>query len=188
MEAGSLVFVTGANGFVASHIIQLLLESGYRVRGSVRDAAKVENLRVKWENEFPGKFEAVTVLDISRVDAWEQALRGVAGVVHVASVVSFSPDFDHVVGVARDSTVNLLRAAARTSSVRRFVLTSSVVATVLPRPNGPKVRHDAETWNDEAVRSARGLKEDDPFKGLMTRLSTSALYASGGLYQVQFAH
>jgi len=31
------ILVTGASGFIASHIVQQLLEGGYRVRGTVRD-------------------------------------------------------------------------------------------------------------------------------------------------------
>ncbi|HWL49190.1 MAG TPA: NAD-dependent epimerase/dehydratase family protein, partial [Acidimicrobiia bacterium] len=34
------VLVTGASGFIASHIVQQLLEGGYRVRGTVRDPDK----------------------------------------------------------------------------------------------------------------------------------------------------
>lgn len=29
---GSLVLVTGANGFIASHVVKQLLENGYKVR------------------------------------------------------------------------------------------------------------------------------------------------------------
>jgi dihydroflavonol-4-reductase len=34
------ILVTGATGFVAGHIIQMLLEQGNRVRGTVRDLKK----------------------------------------------------------------------------------------------------------------------------------------------------
>lgn len=39
----SLVLVTGAGGFIASWIVKLLLDRGYRVRGTFRDIGKIQN-------------------------------------------------------------------------------------------------------------------------------------------------
>lgn len=44
-NSGSLVLVTGANGFAAVHVIRELLEHGYRVRGTVRSESKADHLR-----------------------------------------------------------------------------------------------------------------------------------------------
>ena len=44
---GAVVAVTGANGFIGSHVCKKLLEDGYSVRAVVRDpsdAAKVDHL------------------------------------------------------------------------------------------------------------------------------------------------
>ena len=44
----SEVLVTGASGYIATHIVRILLEEGYRVRGTVRSLAnevKVNPLR-----------------------------------------------------------------------------------------------------------------------------------------------
>lgn len=43
-----LVLVTGASGFLAGHIINILLEKGYKVRGTVRslkDNNKVNHIK-----------------------------------------------------------------------------------------------------------------------------------------------
>ena len=48
MSAPALVVVTGASGFIASHIVRELLARGYTVRGTVRslqDPAKTNHLR-----------------------------------------------------------------------------------------------------------------------------------------------
>jgi uncharacterized protein YbjT (DUF2867 family) len=44
----AVVLVTGASGFIAGSVVQLLLERGYQVRGTVRslaDETKVRHLR-----------------------------------------------------------------------------------------------------------------------------------------------
>ena len=40
IPTGSLVVVSGATGNIGSHIIDQLLQAGYRVRGTVRDVEK----------------------------------------------------------------------------------------------------------------------------------------------------
>jgi nucleoside-diphosphate-sugar epimerase len=83
---GSLVLVTGANGYIASHIVQLLLEMGYHVRGTVRSAKP-------WLNEYfeekfgKGKFETIVVPDMTKEGAFETAAKQCAGVIHTVSIV-----------------------------------------------------------------------------------------------------
>lgn len=74
---GSLVLVTGTNGYIASHITDQLLGAGYHVRGTVRDASKVE-----WTTKFfaerygAGKYSAVVVPDMALEGAFDDAVRG----------------------------------------------------------------------------------------------------------------
>lgn len=77
LPSGSLVLVTGVNGYIGSHVVDQLLERGYRVRGTVRDAAKAA-----WAQEFfdtrhgSGKFELVSVPDTSKPEAIKAVLPG----------------------------------------------------------------------------------------------------------------
>lgn len=41
IERGSALLVTGANGYIGSHVVDQLLAAGYRVRGTARDAKKL---------------------------------------------------------------------------------------------------------------------------------------------------
>jgi len=64
---GSKVLVTGANGFSAIHIVDLLLKKGYSVRATVRSESKGTHLK-KIFGKYGDKLELVTVPDIAKVD------------------------------------------------------------------------------------------------------------------------
>jgi nucleoside-diphosphate-sugar epimerase len=59
-----------------------------------------------------------------------------------------------VIPTAVNGTLSALRAAAKQPSVKRFVLTSSSTAAVLPKPN-VKFTVDENTWADSAVELIR---------------------------------
>ena len=147
------MLVTGANGYIASHIIDVLLAQGYIVRGTVRNEKK-------WLNEYfdkkygTGRFETSTVPVIEKDSAFDEAVKGVAGAIHVATDVSFDTDAQVVVSKAVDSTVNLLKAAAKEPSVKSVVLTSSSSAALIPEPDKEGIVVDENTWNDAAVKAA----------------------------------
>lgn len=74
---GSLVLVTGVNGYIASHVADQLMEAGYRVRGTTRSLSKVEGLSAFWEKKFgKDRFEFVTVIDMSHDGAFAEAIKG----------------------------------------------------------------------------------------------------------------
>jgi uncharacterized protein YbjT (DUF2867 family) len=90
LHPGSKVLVTGANGYIASHVINVLLELGYKVRGTVRTPKP-------WLNEYfdleyeEGLFETVLVPDFQQAEALDKAMDGVSGVVHVVCFKSLVP-------------------------------------------------------------------------------------------------
>ncbi|KAJ5578223.1 uncharacterized protein N7459_007187 [Penicillium hispanicum] len=154
----SWILVTGVNGYIASHIASQLLRLGYNVRGTVRDPFKskwIEELyKVKYED---CKFELVQVEDATRPGAFHDAIQGISGVAHVATVFGGTPNIiDSVIDMNR----NLLITAAQEPTVKRFVYTSSSEAAVY----SSFLEHDemnstlitANTWNEKAVERVRG--------------------------------
>ena len=80
LPEGSLVVVTGANGYVASHVVDQLLIAEFNVRGTVREPAKAIWLRDYVENTYgPGRFEAAIVTDLAVEGAFDQVVKGKAG-------------------------------------------------------------------------------------------------------------
>ncbi len=72
---------------------------------------------------------------------------------HVASVVSFDPDPNKVIPPVVDGAVNAATSAAKETTVKRFVYTSSSTAITAPKPN-VEFTLSTDDWNDEQVEAA----------------------------------
>ena len=74
---GSLILVTGANGFIGSHVADQLLEAGYRVRGTSRNESKSAWVKELFDGKYgQGKFETAVVQDMSQPGAFDAACEG----------------------------------------------------------------------------------------------------------------
>jgi nucleoside-diphosphate-sugar epimerase len=62
---GAKVLVTGANGFLAIHVVEAFLKHGYSVRGTIRSQAKGVHLHNRFSS-YGNKFETVVVKDITQ--------------------------------------------------------------------------------------------------------------------------
>jgi nucleoside-diphosphate-sugar epimerase len=69
VPAPAKVLVTGANGFIATWVIRVLLERGYSVRGTVRTTQKGKYLTEYFGKRGlgPDKLEMIVVSDIAKV-------------------------------------------------------------------------------------------------------------------------
>src|SRR5262245_59338062 len=152
------VLLTGATGFLGSHVVRQLVEAGHSVRAVVR-RDPVEPLPAV-------EYLRGDVLDPASLKA---AAGGCEAAIHAAAELSFRPrDFARQREVNVQGTRNVLEAA-RAGGVRRFVHTSSVSAIGRTGKSGVSdedARYDwpigfnyNETERDaeEIVRRARDL-------------------------------
>lgn len=115
------VLVTGASGFIASHMLPCLLAKGWYVRGAVRNAERLKLL--------PPRVEGIVVGELSRETDWSAASREIDVIVHLAGRAHVLRDravedyYSTNVGASR----NLAEAAAA-AGVKRLVFVSSVKA------------------------------------------------------------
>jgi nucleoside-diphosphate-sugar epimerase len=77
----------------------------------------------------------------------------IEGVIHVASPVDMNPDPNVTIPIAIKATLNVLKSAAKSPSIKRFVLTSSSVAAYTPE-NNKRSEITGESWNEDSVKAA----------------------------------
>ncbi|KAK7478306.1 hypothetical protein BaRGS_00030458, partial [Batillaria attramentaria] len=148
------VLVTGASGYIATHVIKQLQEAGYQVRGTVRSLSDSEENKDKVKHlqelcpDAAHKLELVEA-DLTKPESWEAAVKGVTYVIHVASPFPASQpkDENEVIQPAVEGTQSVLKACVATKTVKRVVLTSSCVAVNWSNTNSDKV-HTEEDWSD----------------------------------------
>lgn len=148
-EGKPLVVVTGANGFVASHLIALLLAEGFHVRGTVRNPAKADS--TAHLRALPGAEERLELVaaDLNATTGWAEALAGATHLAHTASPYALEvADAERdLVRPAVDGTERVLAAAAQVPTLKRVVVTSSMAA-VTDEPDG-RTLTEAD-WNEKS--------------------------------------
>jgi dTDP-glucose 4,6-dehydratase len=125
--AGRLLLVTGAGGFIGSHLVQALAGQGARVRAFLRYNSRRQEGNLKFlDAESRDKIEFVYG-DLRDLNAVREASSGVDVVFHLAASVSIPYSYIHpseVVDTNVGGALNILMAA-RDLGVRRVVLTST---------------------------------------------------------------
>jgi dihydroflavonol-4-reductase len=112
--------VTGATGFIGSHVARKLVQRGESVRILLRKTSKTLNIEDIDAERVYG--------DILDVDSIRKALKGCDTVYHTAGLVSFrKSDYKRLEDINVKGTVNVLSAALE-AGVKKVVYTSSVAA------------------------------------------------------------
>jgi dihydroflavonol-4-reductase len=120
------VFLTGATGFIGSHVARSLLARGHEVRALVRPG-----------RPLPFEDFALTTVDGDLRDraSIDRGIAGCDGVVHVAALYAFwPPDPAPLLDVNVKGTRNVLEAAIAAGAER--IVYTSTVGTVHFNPNG----------------------------------------------------
>ena len=105
---GDLVAVTGAAGFIGSHIVQAALRRGARVRALVEPGVKTANL-----DELPQERLERASVDVRDRAGVADAVDGATLVVHAAALYRFwAPEPERFYDVNVGGTINVIEAAA----------------------------------------------------------------------------
>ncbi|KXT17017.1 hypothetical protein AC579_4335 [Pseudocercospora musae] len=136
MECDETILVTGGSGFLGSYCILHALKQGYRLRTTVRSLNKSCGIRQALRNGGATESQANSVqffvADLNKDDGWEEACAGCDYILHIASpfTIITPKDENELIAPAKDGTLRVLRAAKKTGTVKRIVVTSSLAAVV----------------------------------------------------------
>jgi len=128
----SKVLVTGASGYIALHVVDILLKQGHKVRGTVRsikDETKIAPIKKLNTSSSSSNLELVEA-ELLNADSIEKAVQGMDYVIHIASPLPLAnpSDENEVIRPALEGTLNVLRSAYSNKTVKRVVVTSSGLA------------------------------------------------------------
>lgn len=129
-----MILVTGATGFIGSHVARYLAQRGERLRLLVREASD--------RTLIQGLDAEVCEGDLKDRTSLREAVQECDAVFHVAADYRlWTPDPQEVYATNVDGTRNILEAA-RHARVERFVYTSSI-GTMAPSTDGEAVSEES---------------------------------------------
>ena len=144
------VLLTGISGFIARHIALALLKQGYAVRGTIRQAADAEAVRIALAQHGADVADLeFAEADLTKDDGWKEAVQGCSYVQHVASPFPIEQprDREALVPAARDGAMRVLTAGFE-ANVQRIVFTSSMVAMMYRADRPQQLNVTEEDWSD----------------------------------------
>ena len=149
-DENGLVLVTGANGFLGSHLVEALLARGYRVRCMVRrssDRAYIQHLSVEW-----------AYADLAEGQGLQEACLDAWAVFHCAALTR-APDRDTFMRANAQGTEALAQTCVGINPrLHRFIYVSSLAACG-PSPGEDQAHHEdckakPVTWYGESKLAA----------------------------------
>jgi len=171
------ILITGISGFIAKHCAIELLGQGYRVRGTVRSAAKAAEVKATLIRYCDVSLLELVQADLLNDAGWAEAMRDVQGVLHLASPfpVGEPKDPDELIRPAVEGTLRVLKNAIA-AGVPRFVQTSSSVAIAFGHPKSRTVPFTEDDWS---VLDAPGVSSYAKSKTLAERAARDHLLQTG---------
>ncbi|MBI5303633.1 MAG: GDP-mannose 4,6-dehydratase [Chloroflexi bacterium] len=121
------VLVTGAGGFIASHLVETLVNQGARVRAFVRYNSRGDpGLLALLPADVLSQVELIAG-DLRDLPAVQQAMRGVTHVFHLGALIAIPYSYIHPAEVVETNVIGTLNVllAAREIQVARVVHTST---------------------------------------------------------------
>ncbi|KAL6400058.1 hypothetical protein AUP68_15750 [Ilyonectria robusta] len=142
------VLLTGGSGFIATHVLEILLSRGHSVVTTVRSLDKAENIKKAHPDVGKDRLDFAIVPDIARLDAFDSAVVSeppFEAVIHTAS-----PFHYNVTDVQKDlldpaivGTTGILKAIAKNApTVKRVGMYYTILVHCLaPLLNANKSLH-----------------------------------------------
>ncbi|PSN60080.1 ketoreductase [Corynespora cassiicola Philippines] len=160
------ILVTGANGYIALHIIQTLLTAGYNVRGTVRSQKAATLVQSTFPTHHSPRLTLSLVPDLTTPTSLSAAIdHTITGAIHTASpacypVPSIANDMLHPAIASATALLDAIHLYADPSRFEKVVHLSSLSA-MLDHAQDPRTgyTYTARDWNPVTFAQAAGLAD-----------------------------
>jgi nucleoside-diphosphate-sugar epimerase len=167
------VLLTGGSGFIAAHVLDILLQHGHSVVTTVRSQEKANKIKQAHSKYGSDKLDFAIVEDIAQENAFDKAVVSdppFEAVIHTASPFHFNvtdvqkvdtptnppshqqpvlTKLQELLDPAIIGTTGILKSIKKSApSVKRVVITSSFASIINPfKGNWPEHTYSEEDWN-----------------------------------------
>ena len=146
----SRILVTGVTGFIGAHVADQFLQAGYVVVGTTRKAHKADKLKQYFLNKYGKKFEVYESGDIEQEGAFDNAVKDVEIIAHLASpvVITAEDPIKEVITPAIVGTINILNSAVKYGKQVKHVIVTSSMFSVTSADVSDRYIYTEIDWND----------------------------------------
>ncbi|CCF32428.1 ketoreductase [Colletotrichum higginsianum] len=177
------VIVTGANGYLALHVINQLLKTGYDVRGTIRSRKADDKLRATFPEYYGGRLTTTFVEDLANPELFREAFdENTVGAIHVASPTHARTEdaVRDMLNPAVKGAIGILEAAKiyADPSFHRVVHLSSTAA-IMDSKKGPRpgYTYTNSDWNPVTFEEAAAIEDHLSLYVASKALSEKAVWA-----------
>ncbi|KAJ5183457.1 NAD dependent epimerase/dehydratase [Penicillium capsulatum] len=169
---GQHILLTGANGFVASHILSMLVDRGFFITATVRSQGKADDI-IQTHPSWKDSIQFAIVSDFTSENPFDEIFQNAVSpfdyVIHTASPLKFQVNDirKEMIEPAEMGTTQILTATHKYAgpSFQRFVLLGSAVSVLnsfedITKEGKPYTEKD---WNP--VTAEQAIESNDPVLG-----------------------
>lgn len=155
------VLLTGGSGFIAAHVLDILLQHGHSVVTTVRSQEKANKIAENHKSYGKDRLSFAIVEDIAQEGAFDEAVKSdppFEAVIHTASPFHFNvTDVQkELLDPAVIGTTGILKSIKKSApGVKRVVITSSFASIINPsKGNWPDHTYSESDWNPISAQQA----------------------------------
>ena len=147
------ILVTGGTSYIGKHCIAHLLNKQYKVRTTIRDLRKANQIETDLKKYLNKDFHIdFYEADLLNDSGWNNAISGCDAIMHVAGPypISFEGPEEDQIKPHEQGALRILKLA-KSNGVERVVLTSSIAAVWMGVPGDKDL--DESKWTNESIKN-----------------------------------